>query len=288
MYRSQINRLAALVTIGSAVGFWASASNAALLGYWNFNNNTSNFGSTGSTNDATAVNGATYVAGPTGFGNALAVNNGTASTVHYALVNNSATIGAAQGAGTTNPLDLVGTSYTWSIWAQSSNGVPHRVIDKEDGADFSGGYGSAFGNNAYTHASGSGSNFTFTGGTVPSNTAWHFYAVRYDMSAGSLHLFVDGVKTTLAASGVPALTTDTNDPLRFGNAAFSDFPPNGAFGYQGHNGAIDEARIYNEALSDAQIFALQVVPEPSSIVLAMFSVMGVIRLARRREARTAV
>ena len=105
------------------------------------------------------------------------------------------------------------------------------------------------------------------------------------MAAGSLDLFVDGTKTTLAASGVPALTSDGNDPLRFGNAAFSDFPPNGAFGYQGFNGAIDDARVYNQTLTDSQIFALETssVPEPASLAFAGLGLAVLVWFARRRN-----
>jgi hypothetical protein len=274
MNASGIKQFVTLIAVGLLVGVNVRSSHATLLGHWDFNSNTSNSGSTGATNDATAVNGATYVAGPTGLGNALAINNGTAGTVHYASVNNSAT----------GPLSLVGSSYTWSIWAKAPSGAKaDALVVKDDGADTSGGFATSYPFSVYTHNG--GGNYPFNTAVLPTDGAWHFYAGRYDIGAGSLDIFVDGTKVTLAASGQPALASDGDDPLRFGNAAYSDFPPNPAFGYRGiSSGAIDDARIYDEALTDEQIFALgEVVPEPSSAVLTTFGLIGMLRLVRRKR-----
>ena len=76
----------------------------------------------------------------------------------------------------------------------------------------------------------------------------HVCAVR---TAGTLKIYINGVLNVSGAEGT--LTPAYNYPARFGTMfANSLTPPQ----YNGHNGKLDELRIYNRALTSAEIVAL--------------------------------
>lgn len=261
--RTTTATLAALIC-----GLAMSNAQAGLLGHWKLDGNTSNSGSTGATNNGTLAGGTNYVAGPSGFGQALNFDG----TTGYMVVDNSST----------GPLALVGTSYTISIWAKadgSGNSRFNRMFTADDGADFSGGYG-AFGapvDALYTHAWGGGTNTSASSVLPAQDNEWHHFAFRYDSGATSLDIFVDGTKTNLQPAGLPPLTSDGNDPLRIGAGAFDIFS---TFNFQGFDGALDDFRIYDEALSDNAVLALMI-PEPASLLLMGMGALAMIRRTRR-------
>jgi regulation of enolase protein 1 (concanavalin A-like superfamily) len=92
-------------------------------------------------------------------------------------------------------------------------------------------------------------------------TGWHAVALVQDASANQRRLYVDGA---LVASGA-AQAADGTGALWLGNAS-------GASG-EGFNGQIDDVRIYNRALTSAEITTLGVVSPaiPANLVAAPLS-----------------
>ncbi len=102
---------------------------------------------------------------------------------------------------------------------------------------------------------------------------WHHAAVVWD--AGELNIYQDGSSITTEALGFTALETGTTNPWVFGN---------NVAGNEGWAGSLDEIRIYDHALSPAEVSVLAV-PEPSTTVaiFGVFSLSTVLFLRRRRR-----
>lgn len=91
-------------------------------------------------------------------------------------------------------------------------------------------------------------NIGSTNGALPLNVWKHVACVR---AAGALRIYINGI---LNATGTPSTTAPVyNFPARFGSMFFNGFSPPQ---YNGHNGKIDEFRIYNRALTPAEILEL--------------------------------
>ena len=96
-------------------------------------------------------------------------------------------------------------------------------------------------------------NASIASSVIALGTWMHVCAVR---SAGTIKLYVNGVLHSSAAEGT--FSPQYNSSARVGTMFYMPYtPPN----YNGMNGKIDEIRIYNRALSDAEILSL------SSVVL---------------------
>jgi hypothetical protein len=97
-------------------------------------------------------------------------------------------------------------------------------------------------------------NIGSTNGALPLNVWKHVCCVR---AAGALRIYINGV---LNATGAPSTTAPVYSfPGRFGTMFFNSFSPPE---YNGHNGKIDEFRIYNRALTAAEIIILSSVALP--------------------------
>jgi hypothetical protein len=97
-------------------------------------------------------------------------------------------------------------------------------------------------------------NIGSTNGALPLNVWKHICCVR---AGNALRIYVNGV---LNATGTPGTTAPVYSfPARFGSMFFNGFlPPQ----YNGHNGKIDEFRIYNRALTALEIIILASVALP--------------------------
>ena len=83
---------------------------------------------------------------------------------------------------------------------------------------------------------------------VPADTSWTHVAVVFDDTSNTLRVFINGVQdNTLTTT---ATYYNSNAPLAIGNNMWEDG------NYRPLNGVIDEARIYNRALSADEIEAL--------------------------------
>ncbi len=89
-------------------------------------------------------------------------------------------------------------------------------------------------------------------GGVVSIGDWHHIAYAIDDAAGTADLYLDGVlSATVTFSGTPLLMKPDQE-LRIGNASGTEYM----------NGRIDEVRIYNRALSPAEVAGLVGRPGP--------------------------
>ena len=114
--------------------------------------------------------------------------------------------------------------------------------------------------------------------TFPMNRGeWHRVTFRYDAANGEQAAFLDGTKAFGVTGHAAYLRGDVN--LLIGYAGGNS----GAFG-----GLLDDVRVYNNALSDAEIAALprqDVVPEPATFGLAGLAVTGLLVARGRRPGR---
>jgi hypothetical protein len=251
--------------------FWLAAtcasSSAALIGHWNFNEGS---GSTALDSSGNGYNGAlngntTYTPGPPGnfttpnFGTALAFDgNGD-----YVEILGTATAG--------HPLALAGTPYTIAFWLRYNGGS--RFITKDDGLDLDGGYGLRTADSStlsITHLNGGGPT-TFNGDTGVSLVGapnWVHFAATFDGT--TLRAYSNGVEGFSTLVG--PLTDDAADPdpLQFGGLSLHS---------QWLLGTLDDVRIYNHALSAAEVRALAV-PEPGTVAALLAG--GILGLLRRR------
>ena len=88
---------------------------------------------------------------------------------------------------------------------------------------------------------------------------WHAVAGTYDGT--SVRLYVDGAEV---GSGVPGPARGIDYGLSSQDFTVGTFPSCSGFNFKG---AVDEARVYNEALTPAQINQLQTATGPDPPVL---------------------
>lgn len=108
---------------------------------------------------------------------------------------------------------------------------------------------------------------------------WHLLTGILDRSAGALSLYVDA---TLAASvpyGPTETVTDTGTPLSIGR----EFRQGWASPWHYFDGAIDDVRIHDQALTAQEVASLVGVPEPGTWALTLTALggLGAARIRRR-------
>lgn len=200
----------------------AGIASAALLAYYPFNGNANDFSGNG--NNAT-VNGATLTADKFGNTNRAYFFNGTSDYILGPVDINPATM----------------PQMTVVAWARADNGSPVRQVISHDngGYDRSLGIDSRGGGNGWSAFSGSGDVLGF----YPVTTGeWVFLAAVYEQNAGTVTLYVNNNRYGEAGVLGPGF-----DTFRIGsNPGYGEY----------FQGAIDEVRIYNHALSDSEISQL--------------------------------
>ena len=101
---------------------------------------------------------------------------------------------------------------------------------------------------------------------------WVHYAGVYDPGA-SMKVYLDGDLAFNLTTGIPASQYSSN-----GHSVLIGNRP--ACGNCGWYGALDEVRIYNEALTQAQIEAVMAIPEPATILMLGLGGLALIRRKR--------
>lgn len=145
----------------------------------------------------------------------------------------------------------IGSSITLSYWGTiATNNAYHKAISKNSGSlpsnrNYEFGFNNANGvtflyvkNDAYN---------IWDSSSAYTDAAWHFYAVTYSFgTGGSIKVYRDGVPisgTWTSGAGNDPLPTDT-EPLCIGSS--QEYWP----------GSLDDVRIYNRALSAAEVWCL--------------------------------
>lgn len=216
-----------------------------LVAYWNMNGNYldngpyaihgTNFSSTVTTNNRGVANSAMNYANP------------SSTVVQYAThpINSNVNFGAAQdftidfsvltssqphaGGIYDNNLNYSGPG----VFMWNANGFPQLVFNFKNGSALT------------------------TNGALPLNVWKHVACVR----AGAVtKIYINGVLNVTSAPGTS--TPVYNYPARIGSMFYAGFSPPQ---YNGHNGKIDELRIYNRALTDLEIIGLSVYALPIKI-----------------------
>lgn len=128
-----------------------------------------------------------------------------------------------------------------------------------------------------------GGNITYGGGSFDFDdvdAGFHHLAVRVNAGAATfsdVDIFLDGVQLSITATGGggTGVAIDTVDSI-FGIGTTSIVPGNAAI--QGFTGLLDELRIYDNAISDAEIRTLAI-PEPTTggLLLAAVALVAVFR-----------
>ncbi|HTR37098.1 MAG TPA: LamG-like jellyroll fold domain-containing protein [Bryobacteraceae bacterium] len=216
-----------MVTVSNPAG---SPPTGGLIGYWTFDAGvgTTAYDSSGSNHNG-SVNGAAWVAGYNG--PALKFNGSTNSVV----TNNIALAQTFSISAWVNPTVLTQIAYARIAETQynvglslgvSASGTSYKFI-VNNGAGARGSCGASFG--------------CAQGGTV--KAGWHLVTATYDGSTAVL--YVDGAQVATETFTAPL---NTNLPLYIARYY-------GGTGY-GWNGAIDELRLYNRALSSTEVAAI--------------------------------
>ena len=115
------------------------------------------------------------------------------------------------------------------------------------------------------------------GSTVVNDGQWHMLTGVLDLEGDVQSMYVDGVLDASAAATLAATTTNDKPLLLNG----LDDDPKGWDTARWFEGQMDEVRLYDRALTAADVLELYSVPEPATLVL--FGI-GSLALLRRRRA----
>jgi hypothetical protein len=223
--------------------FTKAQPTAGLMSYWSLNGNYTNSGPyaiNGTNSGSTATTSLQGVANA-----AMNYSNPTSSVVQYAYHTPNANINF--GASQDFSVDL-------SVYVASP--YIHAGGFYDNGINY-GGYGIWFWNASgflqiqFNFKNGS---VGTTNGSLAYNTWYHICCLH---SANTLKIYINGVLNNSAPASTTAPSYSFN--ARFGTMYYSAFSP---AEYNGHNGKLDEFRIYNRALTQAEITQLSNIALP--------------------------
>jgi hypothetical protein len=216
---------------------WNFPGDTGLAGHWEFDGNTKD--SVG-TNDGKSFGNPSYISEGMGGSKAVDLNGGDRAEMSWGIQDDF-TIAF-----------WVKTSQTGSTgtqWYHGAGLVDANIGDSGDSSDESGddsgvGFGtSLFGDKCAFGVGDTGT--TIISASSINDDEWHHVAATRNKTTGAIELYVDGVNE---ASG-KATTESLIAPVKFSIGANTD-------GKNYFKGSIDELRIYNKVLSEAEIFEL--------------------------------
>lgn len=144
------------------------------------------------------------------------------------------------------------TSQTWLAWIklESSSGANGRIMSKADGTNTSNRKEFYVASTGLLEMDIRGLSTTFIASdSALSNGIWYFVAMVWDSGAGKLKLWVNDTKKEVSSvTGTPNSSTSA---FRMGAAGFGGGDTESDF----FDGVIDDAAVFNRALSDAEIIA---------------------------------
>jgi hypothetical protein len=213
------------------------ATTDGLIAHYAFDGNANDVSGNG--NNGTPVNGPTYTTGKIGQAlNANAGYNGNANTGSFIEL----PAGSAQ-AGSGN---LTVAAWTYYQGTGFGNAVSTQVSGGGGQPGYSLGYSSA--TQAYFRVD-SGSTFKLASSQTLS-PGWH-HIVGTFVQGSAVSIYVDGVLAQTQSSGVPSGNIRGPNPPRIGDVA--QFSAGDARAWIPFKGLIDDVRVYNRALSLAEI-----------------------------------
>lgn len=227
--------------LGIGLGLLAAVqcASADLIGSWSFEDEAPNVvkDHSGNGHDGEVVGEAHYVEGIHGKGLAF-----DGAGVYVELGNESPDA----------PLSLVGTSYTITCWVKFNTVEgSQRIISKDTGEDYVGGYSIAMDGEMIKVLTNSGTKQTINIG-VATPAVWRFIAISYNQATGERKSYINADMVASDNVGKDGLHARSNDRLWFGG-----IPKYGQY----FSGVLDEVRIYNTALEARQISELIAQPE---------------------------
>jgi hypothetical protein len=265
MEGSMFFKYAGVAGIALAVAISIPAQAATLDAYWTLDSTTADASGNGNT---LQLNGSpAYVAGIAG--NALHLTDGqSASTV------------------APPPFDLMASSFTISLWANFDSfdggiatSLPNTLIAQDDGGGANNKWVLYYDSNAHSigfHVNSGISSGFFeapVGSPAPAAGTWNMFTATYNSSTHNLNLYYDG--QAIGGNGL-FFTAHPTSNITLGIAE----------GIGQLHGALDDVRIYNGALSAAQVSDLYTAtatatPEPATWAM-LFGGAALCFVARRR------
>lgn len=167
--------------------------------------------------------------------------------------------------------DLEPTSISIAFWINTEQDAGLRLLFDSSHGSSNGQFGWATQMNNGVFRSTYGNGSTFQEAVSTTNIAdGQFHHVAMTLDGSTLKSYVDGVvESSISFTGT---AMGTGDELRMGR----HFSLNRQFA-----GELDDVRLYNHALTDADVATLAMVPEPNSMVA--LGLGGVVFLLRRRR-----
>ena len=253
-----------------------SSANAGLVGHWKFDEGSGTTAADSSTSgfdaDQTIVAGS-WIAGKSG---------GAYNAPRFSL-----------DATESNSMNLVGGSVTVSAWVTARTGSSFQGIVGFEGTQSAGDiYGFKMDNNDRVNWTTIGTSPQISTDTLANyasatNDGWVHLVGVYDGNTGTSTLYVNGSSdgSVAKAGGIP----DKTPPSTFNIGRYYN---TGSFAF---TGSIDDVQVYDEALSAGDVTflfnnpgsalgsAANTAPEPSTLVLVGFGVVGLVGGRRRRN-----
>ncbi len=254
------------ITLSAVMAYLlCSAVNADLIGHWKFDEGSGDTTADSSPSGTTGVITNASSGGPGG-GSVWVSDPERGSVIGFSGTDQSAYVRAGN-----IPQMTLEQEFSWAFWAKqpASNDQPNNIIlgnrYDENGVDFSPRQFIKFTPTQFEwHMNGNGDdNMDFDDLSTIADE-WHHHTVV--KSGADLTYYRDGV-----AANTKTITQalDVALPLYFGGQTADG---------ENWEGLLDDARIYNRALSAAEVAAL--VPEPSSLLLLLLGSLALIRKRR--------
>lgn len=219
----------------TAMGMTPAAAATVVAGHWGLDEGTGTTAadSSGNGNTGTLRSGATWATGPIGT-HAVALNGTATGNIDI-------------------PTPVVDTSqsFTVSAWVKLNSTAGFQTVASIDGTNVSGFFlqlRADTGKFAFTRIAGDSATggSTASASSAPTTGSWYHLVGVDDVSAGKLHLYVDGQQTDADYTGQWKATGHT----LIGRGLFGGAPVDFV------NGSVDDVQMYQGALTTTQVRAL--------------------------------
>jgi hypothetical protein len=241
--------LTTLIIVLSMASFATAGLQDGLVAHWTFDEGTGTIAYDSAGNNDGTIYGATWTTGKLGDALNFDGNN------DYVQVPN-------------NQSQQISTNQiTVSAWIKLNGDVVNtqrRIVCKQEISNRSWGlevfgknYGSSTGNQTVFHDSDGSTTWYNCVSATHLNTEQWYHIVATD-NAGAIRIYLNGQLDTLSNDGY-GIPSQINSPINI-----SKHNPESLFFF---NGLIDDVRIYNRALSAAEVAQLYAIPEPATLIL---------------------